>query len=132
MLLVAIIAILGGVLAASPAIIAKKPNAKDLIDKLTPIQGWLGVILAFWGVWGIVVSLLSLTGFGLGWIIGLAIAVVEFIVGFILGYGLISKYLLEKNEKAKEKGQELRLKLIKYQVPAGFILIILGVLAIIF
>lgn len=126
-----IIAIIGGVLAASPAIIAKKPNAKDIIDKLTPYQGWIGVVLAFWGAWGIVQSVLSLTSFSIGWLIFLGVAVVEFIVGFILGYGLISKYLLEKNETAKEKGQALRLKLLKYQIPAGFILLVLGVLSII-
>ncbi|MGG8496780.1 hypothetical protein ACQY1Q_10205 [Tenacibaculum sp. TC6] len=126
-----IIAIIGGVLAATPAIIAKKPNAKDLLDKLTPYQGWIGVVLAFWGVWGIVQSVLNLTSFNTGWLIFLGVAAVEFIVGFILGYGLISKYLLEKNEVAKEKGQILRLKLLKYQIPAGFILAVLGVLSIV-
>ena len=131
-MITAIIAILGGVLAAAPMIISKKPNAKELIDKLTPYQGWIGVVLAFWGVWGIIQSVLNLTSFSTGWLIGLGISVVEFVVGFILGYGLISKYLLEKNETAKQKGQELRLKLLKYQVPAGIILIVLGILAILF
>ncbi len=127
----AIIAIIGGILAASPAIIAKKPNAKELIDKLTPYQGWIGVLLAFWGAWGIIQSVLSLTSFSIGWLIYLGVNIVEFVVGFILGYGLISKYLLEKNEAAKEKGQALRLKLLKYQIPAGIILIVLGVLSIV-
>ncbi len=127
----AIIAILVGVLAASPMIIAKKPNAKELIDKITPFQGWIGIVLTFWGAWGIIQSILSLTSFSTFWIVALLVYLVEFIVGFILGYGLISKYLLEKNETAKEKGQQLRMKLLKYQVPAGFILIILGVLTII-
>jgi len=126
----AIIAILGGILAASSLIISKKPNAKELIDKITPFQGWIGIILTFWGVWGIIQSILNIGYIGLAWAIGLAVSVVTFIVGFLLGYGLISKYLLEKNETAKEKGQQLRLKLVNYQVPAGIILIILGVLAI--
>jgi len=52
---------------------------------------------------------------------------VMFIVGFLLAYGLLSKYLLEKNETAKEKGQQLRAKLVKFQVPAGVILFALGV-----
>lgn len=129
----AIIAILGGILAASSLIISKKPNAKELIDKLTPYQGWIGVILTFWGVWGIISSILNiglLSTVPLYWSIGLAVSVVTFIVGFLLGYGLISKYLLEKNDAAKAKEQELRLKLVKYQVPSGIILIILGILAI--
>ncbi len=126
-----IIAILGGILAIAPAIIAKKPNAKELIDKITPYQGWIGMVLAFWGVWSIISSVLNLGNIGLYWAVGLGIAVVEFVVGFLLGYGLISKYLLEKNETAKAKGQELRLKLLKYQMPAGTILLILGILSLI-
>ncbi len=127
-----IIAILGGILAISPVVIAKKPNAKELIDKITPYQGWIGIVLAFWGVWGIISSILGISNIGLAWAIGLGIAIVEFIVGFLLGYGLISQYLLEKNETAKAKGQELRLKLLKYQMPAGTILLILGVLSLVF
>lgn len=95
------IAILGGLIASSNVIIAKKPNAKELIDKLTPYQGWIGVILAFWGVWGIISSVLNIGDLSLTWIVSLAVAVAEFVVGFLLGYGLISKYLLEKNETAK-------------------------------
>lgn len=130
-MLSAIIAIIGGVIAASSLIVAKKPNAKELLDKLTSYQGWIGVVLTFWGVWGIISSVLSIGNMGMYWMIGLAVSAVEFIVGFLLAYGLISKYLLEKNETAKAKGQELRAKLVTYQVPAGVILIILGVLSIV-
>ncbi|WP_298781854.1 hypothetical protein [uncultured Polaribacter sp.] len=130
-MLSAIIAIVGGLIAASSLIIAKKPNAQELLDKLTPYQGWIGVVLTFWGVWGIIQSFLNIGSIGMYWSIGLAISAVEFIVGFLLAYSLISKYVLEKNETAKAKGQELRQKLTKYQVPAGVILIVLGVLNII-
>ncbi len=119
-----IIAILGGIIAASSLIVAKKPNAQELIDKLSPYQGWIGVVLVIWSVIGILASITTFS------IIGIATNAVEFVVGFLLAYGLISKYLLEKNETAKQKGQELRVKLIKYQVPAGVILIVLGVLSI--
>ena len=130
-MIVAIIAILGGLIAASSLIVAKKPNAKELLDKLTPFQGWIGVVLTFYGVWGVISSILNFGSIGMYWIIGLAISVVMFTVGFILAYGLISKYLLEKNEAAKEKGQQLRAKLVNYQVPAGIILIVLGVVSIV-
>ncbi len=127
-MLSAIIAIVGGLIAISSVIVAKKPNAAELLDKLTPFQGWIGLVLTFWGIWDIIQSLLNIGHIGLFWAIGLCIGLSEFIVGFLLAYGLISKYLLEKNETAKQKGQELRLKLTKYQIPAGFILIALGVL----
>lgn len=124
-----IIAILGGLLASSSIIIAKKPNARELIDKVTPFQGWIGVVLAVWGLWGIISSVLSIGNLGLYWMITLFVAIVEFVVGFLLGYGLISKYLLESNETAKEKGQALRMKLTRYQIPAGLILVVLGILS---
>ncbi len=134
-MITAIIAILGGLIAASGLIVAKKPNAKELLDKLTPYQGWIGVVLAFWGLWDIISAILSIGQIGqLGlilWVIWLVLALVEFTVGFLLGYSLISKYILEKNETAKIKGETLRLKLVNYQVPAGIILILLGVLYII-
>lgn len=131
-MLSSIIAILGGLIAASSLIVAKKPNAQELLDKLTPYQGWIGVILTFWGVWGIIQSFLSIGSIGLGWGISLGVYVIEFIVGFLLAYSLISKYVFERNETAKEKGQELRAKLVKYQVPAGIILIVLGIISLLF
>ena len=100
-MLSSIIAILGGLIAASSLIVSKKPNAQELLDKLTPYQGWIGAVLTFWGVWGIIQSFLNIGSIGLYWGIGLAINVVEFTVGFLLAYGLISKYLLEKNGRIK-------------------------------
>ena len=123
-MLSSIIAIIGGIIAASSLIVAKKPNAQELLDKLTPYQGWIGVVLLIWSIQGIIASIRFFS------IIGLATSAVMFIVGFLLSYALISKYLLEKNETAKEKGQQLRAKLVKYQVPVGVILIVLGVLSI--
>ncbi|WCM41256.1 hypothetical protein MG290_09830 [Flavobacterium sp. CBA20B-1] len=130
-MILSIIALLGGIIAASPVIIAKKPNAKELIDKITPYQGWIGVLLAVLGLIGIIQMILHLSAFSLVWLIGLASSVVQFVVGFLLGYGLISQYLLNKNETAKQKGQQLRLKLMKYQIPTGFILIVLAVLSLV-
>ncbi len=126
-MLATIIAITGGLIASSSLIVSKKPNAQDLLDKLTPFQGGIGVLLTFWGVWGIIHSFLTLDLIGKYWSIFLGISVVEFVVGFLLAYSLISKYILENNETAKIKGEQLRAKLTKYQVPAGVILIVLGV-----
>ncbi len=126
-----IIFILGGLIASSSIIIAKKPNAQELLDKLTPYQGWIGVVLTFWGVFGLINAFLSIGSISTGWWITLVASAACFVVGFILAYALISKYLLEKNDTAKVKGQVLRTKLMKYQIPAGIVLIILGVLNII-
>ncbi len=121
----AIIAILGGLIAASSLIVSKKPNAQELLDKITPYQGWIGVLLMFWGIRGVFFYVFKYFS-----IQGILISGLELAVGFLLAYGLISKYVLEKNEEAKEKGQLLRSKLVKYQVPAGIALAVLGVLSI--
>src|SRR4051794_24223290 len=49
-----------GVLGAASLIIAKKPDAKELIDKLTPYQGWIGAGSAVWGLWGVISSVLGI------------------------------------------------------------------------
>ena len=43
----------GGLIGASNIIIAKRPNAKDVIDKLVPFQGIIGVVLLLWGLKGV-------------------------------------------------------------------------------
>lgn len=130
-----IIAILGGILAASGLIISKKPNAKELIDKITPYQGWIGIVLFIWGIWDLFAVIGALSYIGslgvLTWVFWLGISAVEIVVGFLLGFGLISKYALSKSEAAMEKGQKIRTKLTKIQSPLGLILIALGLLYII-
>jgi len=128
MLLHAIIAIAGGLIAASSLIVAKKPNAQELLDKLTPYQGWIGVILTIWSITVLFSALTNIGSMGIAWIITVSLGAAMFIVGFLLAYSLISKYVLEKNETAKAKGQQLRAKLVKYQVPAGIALVVLGIL----
>lgn len=127
----AIITILGGILAAASFFIARKPNAKELIDKITPYQGWIGVILFIWGIWQTISVILNLGWIStalLFWIIWALVAFSNLFVGFLLGFGLISKYALSKNEEAMAKGQKIRLKLMKFQIPIGFVSIAVGLL----
>ncbi|MES2593222.1 MAG: hypothetical protein V4608_15170 [Bacteroidota bacterium] len=134
-MIAAIITILGGVLAAAGFFIARKPNAKELIDKITPYQGWVGIILFLWGVWQTISVLLNLAWISsnlIFWIIWVVLALSNLFVGFLLGFGLISKYALSKNEEAMEKGQRIRLKLVKFQIPLGFISIAVGLLFLFF
>jgi len=114
-----IVAILAGVLASSSYIVNRKPEASDLIEKLVPYQGAIGLLVLFWSIRGIL-------RFSFG-PIGLAMIAAQFIVGFLLSYGLLSKYVLSNNDTAEERGLEVRSKLSQYQVPAGLGLIALGV-----
>ncbi len=49
-----------GILAAPSLLLSKKPNAKELLDKITPYQGWIGLGFCFWGLWGIIQALLNI------------------------------------------------------------------------
>ena len=126
-----LVTIAGGILAASALIIARKPNAKDLIDKLTPYQGWIGVVMFFWGSWAVidcVTHLGYLTIAPIYWIFWLAQGVADLLVGFLLGFGLITKYALGKNAVAQARGQQIRAKLAGYQGVFGLFAIAMGTL----
>ena len=124
-----LITIAGGLLAASALIIARKPNAKDLIDRLTPYQGWIGLVLFFWGTWdtiAIVRHLGALTHAPLLMLFAIAITVTDLAVGFLLGFGLITKYTLANSPRARDRGQQIRAKLAAYQGVFGLCAIALG------
>ncbi|MEO7096238.1 MAG: hypothetical protein ABI175_23465 [Polyangiales bacterium] len=126
-----LIPIAGGVLASSGFIISKKPNAKELIDKLVPYQGWIGAVMFFWGVWetiSIVTHLGQLGEAPLRFVFWILVAASDLLVGFLLGYGLITKYAFGKNEQAREKGAAVRAKLVKWQAPLGLLAVVMGVL----
>ncbi|MDU1889320.1 MAG: hypothetical protein E6767_01400 [Dysgonomonas sp.] len=103
-----------------------------MLDKLVPYQGWAGVVFCIWGVWGIISSILSLGMLSYGlwgiiyWVTLLAVSVVSALLGFILGYSLIVKYALSKNEAAREKGEQVLEKIRPMQGKIGLLGIILG------
>lgn len=123
--------IVTGALAAYGLIVAKQPNAKQLLDKITPVQGIIGIVALIWGIWMVITALRTtalidtLPGY---WFILLASGVVQVILGFLLGYGLIQQYALSKNPAAMARGEQAREKLVKFQVPVGLASIALGVL----
>lgn len=123
-----------GIIAVPSLILSKKPDAKDLLDKITPYQGWIGVVFCIGGIWGIISCILNIGWLGtwpISWILWLLVSVVEAALGFIMGYGLIAKHALSKNEAAAKKGEELLAKLTPLQGKLGIVAIILGVVQII-
>jgi hypothetical protein len=125
----AIITILGGLLAASGFIIKKRPDAKQMIDKLAPYQGWIGVTMFLWGIkeiFSVLTSMTLLSVAPLRWIFWTLSGVSDLLVGFLLGFGLITHYALSKNEQARQKGAEIREKLVGIQAPLGLVTIALG------
>jgi hypothetical protein len=130
-----VIGIIAGLIALAPAIVARRPDAKEMLDKLTPFTGWVGVSLFCWGIWETISAVLGisyLTSAPLHWIFWLVMALVDLALGLILGFGLISKYALSKNEAAMAKGQALRQKLAPFTAILGILEIIVSVLYFVF
>lgn len=117
-----------GILGASNLIIARKPDAKELIAKLAPYQGWIGAVSALWGIWGIISSVLNLgmlAHFPIYWVTFLASAVVQAGLGLLLGVGTLKTFI--KQPQAIEKMDVMVTKLAPYQGTMGLVSIGVGV-----
>jgi hypothetical protein len=118
-------------LMASPSILLnKKPEAKELLDKLVPYQGWIGLVFAFYGAWITIHAILNINLLSVNfiwWLTWFSAGVVQASLGFLLGYGMLQKLIFSKNEVAKEKAEELLKKLAPMQGKFGLFGVILGV-----
>ncbi|UNY99084.1 hypothetical protein MQE36_01750 [Zhouia spongiae] len=118
------------IVAVPSLILAKKPNAKELLEKIEPYQGWIGLVFCIWGIWGIISAILNLgwlTTAPIWWITFLAGSIVEAGLGFMLGYGMINKLLLSKNAGAKEKAEKIRARIAPKQGKLGLLGIAVGI-----
>jgi hypothetical protein len=134
MLFTGIVLLVLGVLAAAASIVAKRPDAMQYIEKLVPYQGWIGFVVCVWGVWIIISSVLNLGVLGripLWWLTYAATGVLQFTLGLLLGYALLTKYLLSRNAEAMKRGEEVRSKLVPYQVTLGYASIAVGLWAVV-
>ena len=144
MILLALLIIACGAIAASAFIVKKQPNAQEVFNKVVPYQGIMGAVLGLWSIWTLIdgfrgLSALSrLAAFGIStgkysfaiWmqIISSALGIG---LGFLLAYGLVNKYVLSGNAAATEKGAQMQAKLVGIQVPLGGAGIVCGILLII-
>ena len=116
-----------GILGASNLIIAKKPDAKELIAKLAPYQGWIGAVSAIWGIWMIISSVLSLgwlTTYPILWATYLADGVLQASLGLLLGIGTLKTFI--KKPEAVEKMDQMAAKLAPKQGMLGLVAIGVG------
>ena len=116
-----------GILGTAALIVKKKPDAKALIDKLAKFSGYIGALAALWGVWNIIDSIINiglLSIMPLIWITALATGVVQAGLGFIFGWGMATTYL---SADARAKGEQMRQKLVAFQVILGLAAIGLAV-----
>lgn len=120
--------IVGGSIAASSFIVSRKPDADEVLKKLAPYQGGIGVSMLVVGLWS---ALRSIGSFGLflrslPGMVSLATIVLLVLVGFLLGFGLIASWIPGEGE-AEQKGLELQKKLATYNAPLGLAAIGCGI-----
>jgi hypothetical protein len=125
-----VLLIVSGLVAASGLIIANRPDAKQVFDKIAPYTGFVGigllVIAIIYLVKYILPYLSTFVGSMAGWI-GIITVVVAILLGFLLGFGLISKVMGGKSPAAAEKGEAMRAKLAMMQIPLGLAGVGLGI-----
>jgi hypothetical protein len=130
----ALLLILGGILAISGLIVARKPDAKALIDKLVPYQAIIGIALLALGivnlfrVFGVILDMIKYAP--LAGITYLAMCVTSILLGFMFGMPQIAKWLPGEGA-AEQKGMELSKKLAPYQVTIGIVGLVSAVLVLI-
>ncbi|NMB74194.1 MAG: hypothetical protein GYA21_03590 [Myxococcales bacterium] len=115
-----------GVLALAAKIVQKKPNAAELLGKLSKASGVIGIIAALWGVYDLISTLSNISWIArvsvLLLLTALAIEAVFIVLGFIFGYAMVASLL---NEQAKAKGEAMRQKLTGFQTTLGYASLIL-------
>ena len=144
----AMVMLLGGLLAASSFILAKKPDAKAMFEKVAPYQGTIGVTMFGWGLWHVLYLVLNIKIwkemmfgisegmvkatpslgcrlFAVNWIVGSLVMVV---LGFLLGFGMIQAYAGKKNPAVAAKSEAMMKKLAPHQTWLGFVAVISGLL----
>ena len=122
--------ILLSIIAVPSLLLSKKPNANDLLEKIEPYQGWIGIVFCFWGLWGIITAILNLNWLSSApiWWASLLIGnLVSASLGFLLGSSLINKMILSNNAHAQAKAAELREKIAPKQGKLGLAGIIIGI-----
>jgi hypothetical protein len=128
-LITGIVLVVLGLLAASQSIAARRPEAQSYIDILVPYQGWLGFIACLWGVWIVFDAALHLGWLGhvpIWWATFALTGAIAFSLGLLLGYALLTEYLLSRHAEVMKRGEQIQRTLVPYQTPLGYAAILLG------
>jgi hypothetical protein len=124
-LLNGILLVVLGLLAASQSIVARRPDVQKYIDALLPYQGW-----CLWGIWIVLYAVLHLDWLRyvpILWATVLLAGAIEFSLGLLLGYPLLTKHLLSRHAEAMKRGEQVQRSLAPYQTTLGYLGILLGV-----
>ncbi|MFT3698515.1 MAG: hypothetical protein QM831_35550 [Kofleriaceae bacterium] len=120
----AVVLILGSVLALSALIVAKSPNAQNLISKLMPFQTIIGIGLIALGIVNFVRIVPSISG--QAFVKNLLVVASELVVmggGVLLGFMLGMSFILEviPSPQGKQKFYETIQKVFPFQLLLGLV-----------
>jgi hypothetical protein len=132
----ALVLIAGGLLAASTIIVARRPDAQQVINRLVPFQAMIGVALL---ALGIINSIRLLTSGGLRGLSAvpffsaslLSMLGCSILLGFLFGMPLISR-LIPGSSSAEQKAAEFAQKIAAFQIVLGLLGIVASLLYIVF
>lgn len=131
----ALAAILGGILAISGLILSKKPDAKQLIDKLTPYQALIGVgmiALSFINFFRMMPHLSDMFRVNLMWSAGiLSMLGSAVLLGLLFGMPQITKWI-PGDSPAEQKALELTKNIAPYQVILGGISLVSSLIVLLY
>jgi hypothetical protein len=134
-LITPLLLIAGSILAISGLIIAKKPDAKALIDKLSPYQATIGVAMLATGIWWVlrwggylvdVFKFNAILAAAIWGVIGSSI-----LLGALFGMPQIAKWI-PGDSPAEQKALELSQKVAPFQVLLGLIGLVSALLYLLF
>jgi hypothetical protein len=127
--------IAGGLLGASSLIVAKKPDAKELLAKLVPFQAGIGIALLVIGVLNLLRSVGHITDmFRFAPLAAIALfgsVVVAILLGFLFGMPLIAQWI-PGDSPAEQKANEMSKKLAPFQTILGIAAIALALLMLLY
>ena len=112
--------IAGGILATSSLIVAKKPDAKDLIAKLAPYQAIIGVLLLGFGVFNLIRSIQIFKFISVIPVMAITTLAMIFsavLLGLLFGMPMVAKM----SASGAEKGAEIAKKFAPFQVLIGLV-----------
>jgi hypothetical protein len=116
-----------GVLGAANLIIVRRPDARGLIDRLAPYQGWIGALSVLWGVVEVLGALLEAAVVAmrpLAWLVWLADGLLLVSLGLLLGAGVIKSFV--SSPPTQQRIDRAILRLAPYQGGLGLAAIVVG------
>lgn len=129
-MLFAILTILGGLFAASSFLVARRPDARGVLDRVAPFQGAVGLGLLVYSAIFLLSSgraTLSLFEAAPLWATVTLIAVgLDVAIGILLSATLLQRVLPGQREAADSAGPQAFRRLVRVQVPIGLAAMSLG------